>query len=272
MSEFNGKIGVIGIGFVGSAMVTSMISKNICVKQYDKFKNLGTLEDMMDCSFLFLCLPTPYSNSEKQYDKSAIYEVCEQLKNMEYGGIVIIKSTVEIGTTKDLYKTYGLLLIHCPEFLSQDTALYDINNQVHIVIGKVPECDCDISEVLLYFKTFYDAPISICTCDESESMKLFCNSFYSVKLQFFSELYMLCDKMDISYNKVRDMMVANGWLNKMHTNVPGKENKISYGGYCFPKDTQALRELMKREGTINAVLSATIEERNLLRDDHLNCI
>ena len=65
-------------------------------------------------------------------------------------------------------------------------------------------------------------------------------------------------------------MLKNKWINPMHTNVPGTDGKLSYGGYCFPKDTNALLQYMKREETPHGVLSATIEERNEMRQDNVN--
>ena len=60
-------------------------------------------------------------------------------------------------------------------------------------------------------------------------------------------------------------------INKMHTTVPGPDGKLSYGGYCFPKDTNALLNLMKKKDAKCKVLNATIEERNEMREDHVNC-
>ena len=57
----------------------------------------------------------------------------------------------------------------------------------------------------------------------------------------------------------------------MHTTIPGPDGQISYGGLCFPKDTNALNKYMLRENTPNKVLCATIEERDEMRDDHDNC-
>ena len=51
----------------------------------------------------------------------------------------------------------------------------------------------------------------------------------------------------------------------MHTNIPGPDNSISYGGYCFPKDTSALLSFMQENDSSHAVLKATIEERNEMR-------
>ena len=60
-------------------------------------------------------------------------------------------------------------------------------------------------------------------------------------------------------------LIKNGWVNEMHTNVPGPDGQLSYGGACFPKDTQALYHSMLENGSICEVLGATISERNKMR-------
>ena len=86
-----------------------------------------------------------------------------------------------------------------------------------------------------------------------------------MKIQFFNEIYDLCNKIDIDYNVVKDSMIKNGWINKMHTSVPGSDGKLSYAGACFPKDTNALLEFMKKNNIIHDVLESTIIERNNIR-------
>jgi UDP-glucose 6-dehydrogenase len=58
----------------------------------------------------------------------------------------------------------------------------------------------------------------------------------------------------------------------MHTTVPGTDGKLSYGGYCFPKDTNALMQYMKKLNVPHKVLQATIEERNEMRNDDVNIL
>ena len=56
----------------------------------------------------------------------------------------------------------------------------------------------------------------------------------------------------------------------MHTQVPGTDGKLSYGGLCFPKDTNALVNHLANLELPNRVLNATVEERNLMRKDNSN--
>ena len=266
-------ISVIGLGFVGGSMKKSFELKGEYVTGYDKYKeNTDSFEDCLKSDIVFLTLPTIFDEDKMTYDKSAIHEVCGNLEKNNYQGIVVIKSTVEPTTTEGLAKKYNLKFVNNPEFLTSATAFEDFHNQNHIVLGKsenVQESDMDVLENF-YKKNYPHAEISRCTCTESESMKCFVNCFYAVKIQFFNELYILCQKMGCDYNNVKNLMLKNKWINPMHTNVPGSDGKLSYGGNCFPKDTNALVEYMKRQGVTCKVLEATIKERNEIRNDNVN--
>ena len=98
----------------------------------------------------------------------------------------------------------------------------------------------------------------------------FANSFYAVKVQFFNEMYALCKTIGCDYETTKNLMLKNGWINPMHTIVPGTDGEISYGGYCFPKDTNALLQFMKSQKSPREVLEATVSERNKMRSDNVN--
>ena len=71
--------------------------------------------------------------------------------------------------------------------------------------------------------------------------------------------------MDINFETVKLLMLSNNWINPMHTNVPGPDGLLSYGGSCFPKDNLALIEFMKKLGTPCSVLESAKKERDLIR-------
>lgn len=264
------KIGIVGLGVVGSAIFKNFNDKNINVLGYDKYKNIGQISDILECNILFLCLPTLFDEINKSYDLSAINEVCQYLFENKYKNLVVIKSTIEPETTEKLSNTYNLEICHNPEFLSAKTAYKDFNDQNHIVIGKSKGCSKErIEDLVFFFRKYYpDAEISECSANESELMKLCVNNFYAVKIQFFNEIYSLCGKIeDVSYENIRNMVLKNGWIHPMHTKVPGTDGKLSYGGMCFPKDTNALKEYAKRKGTLCGILEAAIDERNLIRGE-----
>ena len=262
-------VSVCGIGVVGNSLVKSFEKKEMVVKKYDKYKNYGKIEELIESPIIFLCLPTLYSLEKKEYDKTEIYNICQYLKDNKYTGIVVVKSTVEPGTCRILKDTYNLNILHNPEFLTAKTAEYDFENQTHIVIGGDKITDKNINFLANFYNQYWsDTDISIATYEESEIMKIGVNSFYSVKIQFFNELYSLANTFEnTNYNKIVNMMLKNNWISPQHTQVPGTDGKLSYGGMCFPKDTNALYQLMLRRGTPCEVLGGTILERNIMRDD-----
>lgn len=271
-------VGISGIGFVGQAMMTSYqergykLGKNLFI--YDKYKNggMGSFEGLLQTDILFLTLPTVFDYGTASYDITPIVETVGKLRDAHFTGAVVLKSTVGPQTTEKLAAEYHLNLLHNPEFLTARTALEDFNNQKHIVLGRSETCsDQAFNAVNQFYRKHYpDAMISVCTATESESMKIFANVCYASKVQIFTEFYLLCQKMGISYETVKTLMIKNGWINPMHTIIPGPDGQISYGGLCFPKDTNALLHFMKELGVPCAVLEAVIRERDEMRDDHDN--
>ena len=270
------KIGIIGLGFVGGAMEKSFKELDVNVfSTFDKFKDggIGNLDDLLKVDVIFSALPTVYSEKLKEYNKKPLEETCEFLQNNNYNGLLIVKSTVEPGTCEEFSLKYNLKILHNPEFLTARTAYNDFHNQKHIVIGKTSKVSEDEHNMIRDFYSYYyrNAEISLCSAKESESMKIYCNCFYAIKVQFFNELYLDCQDGGMDYKTIKNMMLKNGWINPMHTDIPGPDGKLSYGGLCFPKDTNALNEHMIKRGVPNKVLQACIDERNEMREDKDNC-
>lgn len=270
------KLAISGLGFVGSSMLESFLNKKLDVIGYDKYKDIGVglFKDLLNVDVIFLALPTKFNESTQTYDLSEIIDSCEFLNSEKYNGLVVIKSTVIPGTTEMLSEKFkNLNLVHNPEFLSAKTAFEDFHSQKHIVLGITSNCNIDKYLLLKnIYSSNYESVISECTSNESETMKCFANSFYAVKIQFFTEMYLTCKSNGSNFENVKDMMLRNGWINPMHTNVPGSDGKISYGGYCFPKDTKALNSYLEKNNIPNSILNSTILERESIRNDSSNIL
>ncbi len=207
------KISIIGLGFVGNAMYNSFKNKleelqitDYTIYGYDKYKNggIGTLIECIDSDIIFTVLPTLFDEQLKSYDNSPTLEVLNELQNNGYTGIVVIKSTVEpCFTEATSLKFTSMDFVHNPEFLTARTAYDDFHSQKHIVLGRSLKCNTDSIEKLklFYSKLYKSAKISECTCTESECMKIFCNTFYAVKIQYFNELYLLSQKLGANYDE-----------------------------------------------------------------------
>lgn len=270
-------IGICGIGIVGNAIKVFFENLNIKLVLYDKYKKefKSDFYKILESDLIFLALPTLYSSVTKKYDINELINTCEKLSKNNYNGIVVIKSTVLPGTTNNILEKFkNLKIVHNPEFLSARTSVDDFKNQNQIVIG-IPD-DLDIYQFNLltdlYKKHFPNSYISISSSTESEIMKISVNNFYATKIQFFNEIYFLSKKTNTDYKKIRDMMLKNQWINPMHTMVPGTDGKFSYGGACFPKDTNALNEFLKENNLPNKVISGTVNEQKEIREKNENDI
>jgi UDP-glucose 6-dehydrogenase len=267
-------VGICGLGFVGEA-IYSFMNKTLCTSYdvisdivvYDKYKQINTLDVLLYADLIYLCIPTPYDEISRAYNMDEIDNTLYLLKELNYQGIILLKSTIlpnYCSTINNLYPQ--LKLVHNPEFLSAKTAAEDFLKQQHIIIGYTRQSQTHVTTVTDFYRALFPhALISINTAEESALMKLACNSFYATKVQFFTELYLLCEKTQVDYNTVKGLMLNNNWINSMHTTIPGPDGEISFGGACLPKDISALNQYMAFNGVPNGVMNATIVERNLMR-------
>lgn len=210
------------------------------------------LNNIISSDIVFICLSTLYN--EKQYDISTIFEICKQLNEQKYTGYIIIKSTIEPETTDNLSKKYSKLkIIHNPDL--------DTDNQSSIILGKGNNCTGKDMEYLYdFYKTSFPmADISICSSLESESIKIFSDSFYAVKIHFFNELYLLCQSNNSNYNTIRDLMIKNGCINPTHTLNFGTDRKLSYH---FTDVANALLNYMKSKESKYRLLDAIVKQHN----------
>lgn len=265
------KIGLIGVGFVGSAIKRSFEEKGIEVKAYDKYKDLDSFDEVAKSDIIFMNLPTPMIEGGS-YDKNPLFENLNMLEESDFSGVAVVKSTVEPGTVDNMNRKYSFYIIHNPEFLTERTAYEDFHNQKHIVLGIDNLCNETMSVFEFFSENYPDAEISITKSSHSESMKIFCNNFYAMKIMIFNEFYSICENMNMSYDDIVSLMLKNDWINPMHTKVPGPDGKLAYGGNCFIKDTKALLEFSKRKDCLNGMLDACVKQRDIMRNDSNNII
>jgi UDPglucose 6-dehydrogenase len=269
------KVGICGCGFVGNAIQQFLLNlqDDIQLSVYDKYKNINNLnnlnkfECLLESDFLFICLPTSYNKELKSYDMTEINNTISLLSENNFDGIILIKSTVIPSYCSEMNNVYSNLnIIHNPEFLSASTAVVDFSQQKHIILGHTKQSISYVNSVETFYKNLFpSAVISVCSSEEAALTKLACNSFYSTKIQYFTEIYLLCTQMNVSYDIVKHLMLQNGWIHPQHTSVPGHDNQISYGGACFPKDTNALAQYMIANNIPSDVLQSVINERNKMR-------
>ena len=111
----------------------------------------------------------------------------------------------------------------------------------------------------LYLKVFPKSSIVETDSKYAEMVKYFINTFLALKVSFANEMKMICDKLNINYNKIVEYSIHDNRLGKSHWAVPGPDGKKGFGGSCFPKDIKALIHLCKQINIDEKLLTAAWE-------------
>ena len=259
-------IGIIGQGFVGNA-VYQKFKKYYNVETFDLNEKLCNSyeESTYQNEIVFICLPTPMDEVGR-CNTSIVDTAVKKANDVGVAKIVVIKSTVSPGTTQRLNEKYpNLQIVFNPEFLTERNAVKDYENQNRIILGGPRPATTRLKQI--FSKAFPDAHIIKTDSTHAEMVKYLTNTFLSVKVSFANEIYQLCEKLDIDYDKVVEYATMDERLGESHWSVPGHDGDFGFGGHCFPKDLSALLYLTKELGTINNVLSATQKTNDSVREN-----
>ena len=247
-------IGIVGQGYVGTA-VKEVFSKHYNVETYDLDKDkcsVDYLEDIVELSnIIFVCVPTPMKK-DGSCDTSIVEAVVKDINDMVVsrnvsGRIVAIKSTIPPGTTNRLNKECeNISVIFNPEFLTEANFIDDFKNQNRIIIGGERPSSTKLRQV--YSLAFPNAKIVKTGSITAEMVKYFTNTFLATKVSFANEMKILCDELNIDYDKVVEYSTYDERLGKSHWAVPGPDGKLGFGGSCFPKDLNAILDVCRELG------------------------
>lgn len=269
------KISVIGTGYVGlvtGACFAELGNKVICMDvDQTKIENLKQgiipiyeqgLEEIIkrnlkknleftidlekavkDAEIIFLCLPTPSSNNGNA-DLTVLFDVAKSigriLKATKSYKIIVIKSTVPVGTCEKIKKTITLEsgngnfdVVSNPEFLKEGTAIQDFMHPDRIVIGSDNKKSEETMKKL--YEPFTGAPIITMNVKSAEMVKYAANAFLAMRISFINEIANLCEKVDADVEKVREGIGYDSRIGQKFLQAG-----IGWGGSCFPKDVKAL--------------------------------
>ena len=261
------KIGVVGNGFVGGAVKFGFSPQVGCdaeVRVYDKnpIKSTHTLEETVNESdFIFLSVPTP-ANEDGSINLDILTDALNDIDGVsEKDNYILIRSTVVPGTTWALQEKFPKLnLLFNPEFLTERSANFDFINQGRFIIGSGDSYKSALGSELfskLIRDRFGDCvAILETTYKTAEMIKYMNNCFFATKVSFMNEMYQIAEKCKVNWEQAVDGFVADGRIGHSHLNVPGHDGKFGFGGSCFPKDVQALRNFAEDIGVNPSVLAA----------------
>ena len=267
------KIGVVGNGFVGKALVRGFML-DADIKIHDKFQSdTDSLEKTVAHSnYIFLCLPTPMKSVEGgEIDLSTMNSVVEEISSEIAGSdkILIIKSTVIPGTTQSYIDKYkSVRFCFCPEFLTARQAHLDFINAARHIFGGHPDITKEL-DTQLFRPRFPGGHFFHTDPTSAELVKYMSNLFFAVKIAFCNEFYDIINAFGCDYSKIQAMVLADGRIGNSHMTVPSQSDGLrGFGGTCFPKDMNAMIHLCKKMGIPTDILEAAWKNNLRVREDY----
>ncbi len=226
---------------------------------------------------LFLALPTP-PGEDGSADLSFVETVVRDLGSIwsesadKSYHVVVNKSTVTVGTAdrvSEILQDFGLVagedfdVVSNPEFLREGVAVLDFMKPERVIIGTESGRAAEIMKSLYEPFVRQGNPIVVMDARSAELTKYAANSFLATKISFINEVANLCEKLGANVDQVRHGMGLDSRIGNLFL-YPG----IGFGGSCFPKDVQALRNTATKNGSTFKILDAVLEvndiQRNLL--------
>lgn len=236
------KIGIIGLGIVGSAVKIAFEQNGHTVYSYDKKDSTSSVQDLMCTDCIFVCVPT--DTVDQKCDISQVVNVVAELSDYSYQGLVIIKSTVAPGTTQNLIDQYPLLRVcFVPEFLRQDHAVDDFtHNHQALIVGTWSQQDFD---QVVRLHSMYSQQAHMISPTEAELTKYFVNVYNCLRIVFANNFYKVCHHYKADYDKVLAAAVSRPAVGHAHY-LACNETMQGYSGKCLPKDIKAFQYLLSK--------------------------